>query len=80
MGSITEVVQTLRHPKSHVTPESHGTMTKIDHTGRAELLDNKGTPGRQTPNLDTRSKSHRSDFPSDTSQKSRKSGRFSLIG
>ncbi|XP_073028142.1 phototropin-2-like [Primulina eburnea] len=80
LGSITEVVQTLRHPKSHVTPESHDTMTKIEHTGLAELLDNKGTPGRQTPSLDTRSKSHRSDFRSDTSQKSRKSGRFSLIG
>ncbi|XP_075486773.1 phototropin-2-like isoform X2 [Primulina tabacum] len=80
LGSITEVVQTLRHPKSHVTLESHDTMTKSEHTGLAELLDNIGTPGRLTPTLDTTSKSHRVDFRSDTCQKSRKSVRFSLMG
>lgn len=80
LGSITEVVQTLRHKKSHATPESHDTMTKSGHTGLAELLDNKGTPGRLTPRLDKRSKSHRAEFRSDTWQKSRKSVRFSLIG
>ncbi|XP_073312531.1 phototropin-2-like isoform X2 [Primulina huaijiensis] len=80
LGSITEVVQTLRHPKSHVTLESHDTMTKSEHIGLAGLLDNKGTPGRLTPPLDTTSKSHRADFRSDTCQKSRKSVRFSFMG
>lgn len=86
LGSITEVVQTIKHPRSHMKSLSHETTAKNENDklnldymlpGPAEL-DNTGAPGRKTSQLDSRN-----DLPSKstsryTSSRSSKSGRNSL--
>nr|AML77201.1 putative LOV domain-containing protein [Digitalis purpurea] len=87
MGSITEVVQTLKDPKSQIKSQSHNTVANSDHEklnlkyllpGSAEM-DTISTPGRQTPRLDPGSNLSRTNSRQDIS-KSRKSTRVSLMG
>nr|AML76827.1 putative LOV domain-containing protein [Sinningia tuberosa] len=88
LGSIIEVVQTLKHPKSRLTSQNHDTMAKFEHhklnleniLPASTELDGKGVLGSQTPQQDSRSKLPHSGSRSDTTNKSRKSGRISLIG
>nr|AML78634.1 putative LOV domain-containing protein [Kigelia africana] len=86
LGSIIEVVQTLKDPKSHMKSQSHDIVAKNDYEkldymlpGPAEMV-KKGTPGRQTPEMDSNSNLNCSDSRQDTSNKSRKSARISLMG
>ncbi|XP_057798307.1 phototropin-2 isoform X2 [Salvia miltiorrhiza] len=73
MGSIIEVVQTVKDPKSQIA-------SNLDYMlpGLAEN-DNKSTPGRHTPGPDGKSNLSRSGSRQDTN-KSRKSTRISLLG
>nr|AML78924.1 putative LOV domain-containing protein [Handroanthus umbellatus] len=86
LGSMMEVVQTLKDPKSHMRSQSHDVIVKADCEkldymlpGPAEM-ERKGTPGRQTPQMDSNSNLVRSGSRQDTSNKSRKSSRISLMG
>nr|AML78336.1 putative LOV domain-containing protein [Helwingia japonica] len=81
LGSITEVVQTLKHPRPHIESMNHDTTSKHEEDnlnlnfmlpGSAEIQD-MSTPGRQTPQLDFGRNLSRS-----SSKKIRKSGRVSL--
>nr|AML79185.1 putative LOV domain-containing protein [Schlegelia parasitica] len=84
LGSIIEVVQTLKDPRSR----SYDSLAKtayeklnLDYMlpGSAEMV-NKGNPGRQTSELDSKSNLARSGSCQDTRNKSRKSGPISSIG
>lgn len=75
LGSITEVVQTVKNPRSHIRSASHDTSTP-KYEGQSFNLDymlpapaetqSVGTPKEQTLRQDSR--------------KSRKSSRISLMG
>nr|AML79284.1 putative LOV domain-containing protein [Sanguinaria canadensis] len=89
MSSITEVVQTMNHPRAHNHPTDPGTPGKLDENDKFNLgyvlpksaeLENLSTPGRQTPLMDARSDLSRKSSTIDASKKSRKSGRNSLMG
>ncbi|KAI3448675.1 hypothetical protein Pfo_005340 [Paulownia fortunei] len=88
LGSIIEVVQTLKDPRSHIRSQSHDTVAKTEYEklnqdymlpGPAEM-ENKGTPGRKTSERDSKSNLARSGSRQDTSNKSRNSGHMSLMG
>ncbi|KAK6143223.1 hypothetical protein DH2020_023571 [Rehmannia glutinosa] len=88
LGSIIEVVQTLKDPRSHIRSHSHDTAAKTEYEklnldymlpGPAETQ-NKGTPGRKTTELDSKSKLARSASRQDSSNKSRKSLPMSTMG
>ncbi|KAL3516311.1 hypothetical protein ACH5RR_023213, partial [Cinchona calisaya] len=75
LGSITEVVQTIKHPRSHIRSMSHDTTPKFESEkfnldyllpGPA-VTENVATPGRQTP-------------CKNSNKKTRKSARISLMG
>lgn len=81
-------MQTLKDPKSHLRSHSHDSVSKIEFEklnldgmlpGPA-AEENKGTPGRKTFQLDSKSKLARSDSHKDGSNMSRKSTRVSLMG
>nr|AML76642.1 putative LOV domain-containing protein [Bacopa caroliniana] len=78
LGSIIEVVQTLKDPKSHLNSQNYNVVSIIEHDlpGSAEL-DNKAIPGRQTPQVDLRNDLTRSASRQDSN---RKSARISLMG
>ncbi|XWS39647.1 hypothetical protein CRYUN_Cryun18bG0072900 [Craigia yunnanensis] len=85
LDSITEVVQTLKHPRSHTRTISNDATYKLEDQNKFNLdyvlpksaeIENMSTPGRYTP---------RSDFSTATpmqeiSKKTRKSARISLMG
>nr|AML77163.1 putative LOV domain-containing protein [Pogostemon sp. BC-2016] len=86
LGSVIEVVQALKHPKSYIRSQSQNATAKIEHEklsvdymlpGPAEA-ENK-TPGRRTPQLGPDISLSRSGSRHDPS-KSRKSARISLLG
>lgn len=88
MGSITEVIQTVKHPHSHARTLSHDNTVKNEEFDKFSLdyflprsaeLDNISTPGRQTPLVDSRNIS-RSSSRQEAGKKSRKSLRISLMG
>ncbi|XP_057494884.1 phototropin-2-like isoform X2 [Actinidia eriantha] len=88
LGSITEVVQTLKHPRSHIQSIMQDTSAK--HEGEEFNLDyilpkpaeieNLSTPGRHTPLLDFRINVSRASSALEFGKKSRKSVRLSLMG
>lgn len=79
LGSIIEVVQTVKDPKSsYISSQSPGLNLEYMLPGPAERQ-NKSTPGRHTPELDGKSNLSRSGSRQDTN-KSRKSARVSLLG
>ncbi|KAK9112312.1 hypothetical protein Scep_019831 [Stephania cephalantha] len=90
LGSITEVVQTLKHPRSQShQPTEPGTPVKYGDNEKFNLdyilpksieLASLGTPGRQTPLMDARSEYSRSSSVQDGGKRSRKSSRISLLG
>ncbi|KAL0413241.1 UNVERIFIED_CONTAM: Phototropin-2 [Sesamum radiatum] len=82
LDSITEVVQTLKDPRSHKRSQSHDTVAmteyeKLDYMlpGPAEM-ENKGTPRRQTTELGSKINLSHSGSQQDTSNKSSKSMRM----
>ncbi|KAL3631692.1 Phototropin-2 [Castilleja foliolosa] len=88
LGSIIEVVQTLKDPRSHIRSHSHDTKAKSEF----EKLDldymlpgpaqpeNKGITVQKASELDPKSNLARSGSRHDTSNKSRKSGHVSSVG
>ncbi|PPS10427.1 hypothetical protein GOBAR_AA10223 [Gossypium barbadense] len=86
LDSITEVVYTLKHPQSHIRTISNDGINKIEDQHKFNLdfllpqsaeTENIRTPGRYTPRSDissTTTPMH------ETSKKTRKSERFSLMG
>lgn len=79
MGSIVEVVQTVKNPRSSIQSVNND-ADKREALGKFNLdtlqpknaeTDSVGTPGRQTPKLDASSRD---------SVGSRKSARISLLG
>nr|AML79609.1 putative LOV domain-containing protein [Sambucus canadensis] len=84
LGSITEVVQTVRHPRPHIQSTNHDVIIKDEKEEKFNLdyippksaeIESMSTPGRQTPQLD-----YKTDLSHESSNKSRKSGRISFIG
>lgn len=89
LGSITEVVQTIKHPQSHIRTISHDNASK--HEGQESFnldyilpksaeIQNMSTPGRQTPQSDSRGDVSHPSSCLEADKKSRKSGRISLMG
>ncbi|PON75178.1 Phototropin [Parasponia andersonii] len=88
LDSITEVVQTVKHPRSHTRSVSYDITHKpqeLDKFNHNYVLPESAetvgvsTPGRQTPKFDPKNDvSHTS--PQDAGKKSRNSGRISLTG
>lgn len=94
MGSIIEVVQTVKHPHAHARTMSHDGTLKIEEVEKFNLdyllpksaeLDNISTPGRQitpgrqTPQVHSTNIS-RAGSRCEAAKKSRKSSRISLMG
>ncbi|TYH33567.1 hypothetical protein ES332_D13G068200v1 [Gossypium tomentosum] len=86
LDSITEVVHTLKHPQSHIRTISNDAISKIEDQHKFNLdfllpqsaeTKNIRTPGRYTPQSDT---SSTTTPMHETSKKTRKSERFSLMG
>ncbi|GMY39154.1 putative LOV domain-containing protein [Fagus crenata] len=89
LGSITEVVQTVKHPRPHIQAMSHDTTSKHEEQEKFDLdyilptsaeIQNMITPGGQTPQSDYRDDVSRSSSCQQAGKKSRKSGRISLMG
>lgn len=85
LNSMTEVVQTVKHPRSHIQAVSDDTTGKHEEEEKFFLpksaeLENMSAPGRQTPQLDSRSDVSRLSSYEEAGKKSRKSGRTSLMG
>ncbi|GER46289.1 phototropin 2 [Striga asiatica] len=77
LGSIIEVVQTLKDPKSHIRSHSHDIKSKTEY----EKMNLDYMPVRRASELDPRSILTRSVSRQDSSNKSRKSaGSMSLMG
>lgn len=77
LDSMTEVVQTVKHPKSHSRTVSHETSGNLDYVLPKSIdLDNVTAPGRLTPVNVSQSPTT---FP-DAAKNSRKSSRISLMG
>ncbi|KAL1532884.1 Phototropin-2 [Salvia divinorum] len=73
LGSIIEVVQTVKDPKSQISSNPNYMLPVLAES------ENKSTPGRHTPQLDGKSGLSRSGSRQETN-KSRKSTRISLLG
>nr|AML79203.1 putative LOV domain-containing protein [Nepenthes alata] len=78
LGSITEVVQTLKHPRSHIQNAGNNNSDRHEEhekpgpdymLPKSAAIEIMATPGRQSP------RSHQ-----ESGEKSRKLGRFSLTG
>nr|AML79436.1 putative LOV domain-containing protein [Nandina domestica] len=88
-GSMTEVVQTVKHPRSHNPSSGPGTPSQPPEHEKFNIeyllpkyteFRSLSTPGRQTPRLDTRKDAPRMSSTHDGGKKPRKSGRVSLMG
>ncbi|KAF5449149.1 hypothetical protein F2P56_029626 [Juglans regia] len=89
LGSMTEVVQTIKHPGSHIRAMSHDSTSKHEEQENFNLdyvlpksaeIQNMNTPSRQTPQSDSRGDVSHSISCQEAHQKSRQSGRISLMG
>lgn len=85
LGSITEVVQTVKHPRSHIRAVSISDADKREVQGKLDLdymlptsaeIDNMTAPGRQTPQMDTKNDAS----SRDGDMIPRKSARISSLG
>ncbi|CAK7329043.1 unnamed protein product [Dovyalis caffra] len=77
LDSLTEVVQTLKHPKSHSRTVSHDVSDHLDYfLPKSAAFDNVTAPGRLTPINVSQSPTT---FP-EAAKNSRKSSRISLMG
>nr|AML78658.1 putative LOV domain-containing protein [Ilex paraguariensis] len=88
LGSIIEVVQTLKHPRPDIQSVNQET-TSIHEEEKLNLnfmlpssaeTESMSTPGRQTPQSYFRSDLSRSSSRQESEKKARKSGRISLMG
>ncbi|XP_024017648.1 phototropin-2 isoform X1 [Morus notabilis] len=88
LDSITEVVQTVKHPRSHARSQSHDILGKHEEQDKFNLnyvlpesveTMSMNTPGRQTPQFDLKSDASRMSTQ-DAGKKFRNSGRISLMG
>ncbi|XAR71133.1 Non-specific serine/threonine protein kinase [Bertholletia excelsa] len=88
LGSITEVVQTVKRPRSHVQSTKQDTSGKheeeefdLDCTLTKPVeIENLSTPGRQTPQLESKTDLSRATSSLELGKKSRNSVRISLMG
>lgn len=89
MGSITEVVQTVKDPKSIIQSMSHDTVSKHEEQEKINFdfvlpksveTESPSLQSRQTPSLDFQGDISRVSSCHDRSKNSRKSGRISFIG
>ncbi|KAI8027514.1 Phototropin-2 [Camellia lanceoleosa] len=88
LGSITEVVQTLKHPRSHMQSIKHDTSGKLEEEEfnldsilpKPAEIEIMSAPGRQTPQLDSKTDVPRANSSQEFGKKSRKSLRISLMG
>nr|AML77342.1 putative LOV domain-containing protein [Scaevola sp. BC-2016] len=89
LGSIIEVVQTIKRPRSHNQSSNHDATSKIEKEERlgtvsmlAESAEREGliTPGRETPQLDPKGDLSHTNSWNSLSARSRKSLRSSLMG
>ncbi|KAK3007786.1 hypothetical protein RJ639_014163, partial [Escallonia herrerae] len=84
LGSITEVVQTVKHPRSH-NHDISGEDEKEEKSNldymlpKAAEIESISAPGRETPLLEPRSDLSRSNSVHDSNTKPRKSTRSSLV-
>ncbi|KAJ7980604.1 putative Serine/threonine protein kinase [Quillaja saponaria] len=87
LGSITEVVQTVKHPRSHIQAMSHDTTSKNEKPEEFHLdfvlpmpveTETSSMPGRQIPQLDSNNNVSSMGSCQDK-RKSRQSGRISLM-
>ncbi|EEF47983.1 phototropin-2 [Ricinus communis] len=78
LDSITEVVQTVKDPKSHIRTMNHDISNNLDYVLPNSVdFDNisTSTPGKQTPQLDSKDA-----VSQEASKKTRKSSRISFRG
>ncbi|XP_042493834.1 phototropin-2-like isoform X2 [Macadamia integrifolia] len=89
LGSITEVVQTVKHPQAHIHATDHETLGKPEEPEKFNLdyslpklleAENLFTLDERTSHVDARSDVSRKKSCQDARNKSRKSGRISLMG
>nr|AML79057.1 putative LOV domain-containing protein [Nyssa ogeche] len=88
IGSITEVVQTVKHPRSQIKSVNHDTNGKHEVEENFNLdyvlpesaeIENMSAPGRQTPQLDSSYDVSRTTSFQEFGKKSRKSARISVM-
>ncbi|GMN50154.1 hypothetical protein TIFTF001_019315 [Ficus carica] len=88
LDSITEVVQTIKHPRSLTRSLSHDILGKLEEQDKFNLnyilpesveTMSMNTPGRRTPKVDPKSDASRPNIL-DASKKFRHSARISLMG
>ncbi|XP_021809882.1 phototropin-2 [Prunus avium] len=89
LGSIKEVVETVKHPRSHTqdvsyeTASSHGEQDSLnlDYVlPKSAAIANMNTPGRKTPQSDVKGDAFRMSSTYDAGKISRKSGFASSMG
>nr|AML79248.1 putative LOV domain-containing protein [Rhododendron tomentosum] len=81
LGSITEVVQIVKHPRSHMQSVKQEEEFNLDYIlPKPAEIENMSASGRQTPQLVSRIHIPRAGSSLEFGQKSRKSVRISLMG
>ncbi|XP_058073309.1 phototropin-2-like isoform X2 [Magnolia sinica] len=88
--SITEVVQTMKHPRVHILQEADSEVPgkSMEHEKfyldsplpKSAEVENLNTPSRETPQRDGKSEVSRMSTSHDAKKKARKSARISLMG
>lgn len=89
LGSIKEVVETVKHPRSHTQDVSHETASNhgeqdslnLDYVlPKSAAIANMNTPGQKTPQSDVKGDAFRMSSSYDAGKISRKSGFASSMG
>ncbi|XP_056170082.1 phototropin-2 isoform X1 [Syzygium oleosum] len=87
LDSMTEVVQTVKHPRSHIRSISNDVKNEVlerfnldSFLPKSTDTEKLSTPGRKTPLVDRTSNWQRTSSVQEVEKKSRKSGRISLVG
>lgn len=86
LGSMSEVVQTVKRPRPHIQSKNDVTHEKEEKLNLDYMLpisaeiEKMSTPARQTSLLDPKSDAFRRSSVQESSYKSQKSGRTSFMG
>lgn len=89
MDSITEVVQTVNDPKSHIRATSHDTTSKLEEQEKTNFgfalpksveIESTSSQSRPTTSIDLQGSVSRWSSSHDRGKNSRKSARISLMG
>nr|AML78071.1 putative LOV domain-containing protein [Myristica fragrans] len=88
MSSITEVLQTVKHPHAHIHSPDHKVPGKnmehekfqLDSPPPKSIEENLRMPGKETPQRDDKTEVSRMSSNNDAKKKERKSSRISLLG